>query len=292
MEVKNNGLHRALGEIGKTGRIKLYPDGTCEVMASEKPIFRTGGWEEELPKVYQKRDNKSSSAEALERSRRRAIARIRDYALCSEFEWFVTLTLSPDLIDRHDYDAAVKRLGVYCSNRVQRHGLRYVIVTEKHKDGALHFHGFMAGLPLSEFAPSGTWAGGAITGKPKRPRSAGELAGWIESGAHEVFNLTSWKLGFTTAVLLDRDYRRAITYVSKYIRKAPEKVGGRWYLSGGALRLPDVVTMDLPITAVQTMPDAYTFEVPGCGYSIWRGQTEQAAALLAAADVPPSLSEV
>lgn len=288
-----HGIHQTESEIAKTCRVRTYPDGTCEVMAAEKPVFRVSGWEEEAGPLSRLRDSgNSSSAEALERSRRRAIARIRDYALCSDFEWFVTLTLSPDLINRHDYDAAVKRLGVYCSNRVQRHGLRYVIVTEKHRDGALHFHGFMAGLPLSEFTPSGTYTGGAITGKPRRPRSAGELSGWIESGAHEVFNLTSWKLGFTTAVLLDRDYRRAITYVSKYIRKAPEKVGGRWYLSGGALKLPEVYTLDVPITAVQIMPDAYTFDVPGCGYSIWRGKTEQAAALLAAADASPSLSEV
>ena len=80
--------------------------------------------------------------------------------------------------------------------------------------------------------------------------------------------------------------------MSKYIRKAPEKVGGRWYLSGGALKLPEVYTLNVPITTVQTMPDAYTFDVPGCGYSIWRGKTEQAAALLAAADLSASLSDL
>ena len=292
MENKIEGIHISESEIAKTCRVKVYPDCTCEVMASEKPIFRASGWEDEKPMVSNKTDRSSPSAEALERSRRRAIARIRDYALCSDFEWFVTLTLSPDQIDRHDYDAAVKKLGIYCSNRVQRHGLRYVIVTEKHKDGALHFHGFMAGLPLSEFAPSGTYTGGIAGEKPKRPRSAAELAAWTEGGAHEVYNLTSWRLGFTTAVLLERDYRRAITYVSKYIRKAPEKVGGRWYLSGGALKLPVVYTLDVPITTVQTMPDAYTFDVPGCGYSIWRGKTEQAAALLADADIKTSLSDL
>ena len=150
-----DGLHISESEIAKTCRVKVYPDGSCEVMASEKPIFRASGWEEEKPILSNKTDRSSPSAEALERSRRRAIARIRDYALCSDFEWFVTLTLSPDLIDRHDYDAAVKKLGIYCSNRVQRHGLRYVIVTEKHKDGALHFHGFLPGCRCRSSRPPG-----------------------------------------------------------------------------------------------------------------------------------------
>ena len=279
-ELKSAGIRWTDGEVGKTCRIKLYPDGSCEVMAAEKPIFRVNGWEEENRDLSNKRDS-DPSPEATERSRRRAIARIKDYAICSDFEWFVTLTLSPEKIDRYSYDDAVKKLGIYCSNRVQRQGLRYVIVTEKHHDGALHFHGFFGGLPLGDFVPSGTYTGGPVRGKPKRPRTAGELARWQAGGAHEVYNLKSWKLGYTTAVLLDQDYRAAITYVSKYIRKSTEKVGGRWYLSGGNLKLPEVKLMDVPITAVQTMPDAYTFEVPGCGYSIWRGPAAVAAQLLA-----------
>lgn len=290
-EIQFYGLGRPENEIGKTCRIKLYPDGSCEVMAAEKPVFHPDGWENQKKRLSDKWDS-DTSPEGLERSRRRAISKIKDYALCSDFEWFVTLTLNKEKIDRYSYDDAVKKLGIYCSNRVQRHGLRYVIVTEKHQDGALHFHGFFGGLPFGDFIPSGTYTGGPVRGKPKRPRTASELARWIEGGAHEVYNLKSWKLGFTTAVLLDRDYRAAITYVSKYIRKTPQKVGGRWYLSGGALKLPEVQLMDIPITAVQTMPDAYTFEAPGCGYSIWRGPAEVAAELLADPQGPPSLSEV
>lgn len=285
------GIGRTEGEIGKTCRIKLYPDGSCEVMAAEKPVFRVDGWEAEDESLSHKRDS-IPTPEALERSRRRAISRIKDYALCSDFEWFVTLTLDKDKIDRYDYDGAVRKLGIYCSNRVQRHGLRYVIVTEKHNDGALHFHGFFAGLPLGDFIPSGTYTGGPVKGKPRRPRTPGELARWTEAGAREVYNLKSWKLGFTTAVLLDRDYRAAITYVSKYIRKSPEKIGGRWYLSGGALKLPEVRLMQIPVTEVQALPNSYSFEVPGCGYSVWRGPAEVAAALLADTETPPTLAEV
>ena len=290
-DLKLDGLRKSEIEIGKTCRIKLYPDGSCEIMAAEKPVFRPEGWETEDRRMSNKRDT-IATPESLERSRRRAISKIRDYALCSDFEWFVTLTLNREKIDRYDYDGAVRKLGIYCSNRVQRQGLRYIIVTEKHHDGALHFHGFFGGLPLSDFTPSGTYTGGPVAGKPKRPRSPGELSRWIDGGAHEVYNLKSWRLGFTTAVLLDRDDRAAITYISKYIRKAPERIGGRWYLSGGALKLPEVQLMEIPITAVQALPDAYTFDVPGCGYSIWRGPAEVAAELLAEPYTPPSLAEV
>lgn len=271
-------LHRTAGEVAHSCRIKRYPDGQIEIMAAERPIFKPRDWEP-CDGSEDRRRNTGSGLD-LERSRHRAITRIRDYALCSDFEWFVTLTLDGQQIDRYDYETVIKKLGNYCSNRVQRQGLRYVLVTELHKDGALHFHGFMAGLPDAEFHPSGTYTGGIAAGKPRRPRDAGELARWTESGAHEVFNLTSWKYGFTTAVRLESDYKAAISYITKYIRKAENKVGGRWYLSGGDLKLPEITYWDIPISTVQAMDGAFSFAAPGNGFSVWRGRADEAGPLL------------
>ena len=155
------------------------------------------------------------------------------------------------------------------------------MVAEPHKDGALHFHGFFGGLPDSDFIPSGTYTGGPIKGKPRRPRSAGDLARWIEAGAHEVYNLSSWKYGFTTAIRLEKNHDAAITYICKYIRKAPYKTGGRWYLSGGDLQLPAVRYEDLTVGEVSNLPDSYTFCVPGNTFAMWRGGAVALAGLLA-----------
>ena len=73
---------------------------------------------------------------------RRAASKLRDIALCNDFRYFVTLTLDPAKIDRHDMDALVRVLNRWADNRVRRHGLRYVLVPERHKDGAIHLHGF------------------------------------------------------------------------------------------------------------------------------------------------------
>ena len=277
----NSGLlHQREADISASCRIKIYPDGGLEVMASERPVFRpVSGWESEEKRVL---FSAEGTPEDLERSRRRAVARITDYARCTPFEWFVTLTLDGAKINRYDYAEVVKKLGVYCSNRVQRQGLRYLLVAEPHQDGALHFHGFFGGLPERDFIPSGTYVGGPIKKKPRRPRSAAEAARWVECGAHEVYNLRSWRYGFTTAVRLDENYDAAITYVCKYIRKAPEKTGGRWYLSGGDLKLPTVEYQNLTLNEVSNFPDSYLFSVPGNAFAVWRGGAVVFAALVGA----------
>lgn len=278
--MNSNILHQLEADISASCRIKLYPDGGCEVLAADRPVFRpVGGWESEEERVIFKA---AGTSEDIERSRRRAIARITDYCRCTKFEWFVTLTLDSAKIDRYDYAEVVKKLGVYCSNRVQRQGLRYVLVAEPHQDGALHFHGFFGGLPERDFILSGTYVGGPIKKKPRRPRSAAELARWIEAGAHEIYNLSSWRYGFTTAVRLGEQHDAAITYICKYIRKAPEKTGGRWYLSGGDLKLPEVRYTDLTLGEVSDFPDSYTFCVPGNSFAMWRGGFVALAALMGA----------
>ena len=73
---------------------------------------------------------------------RRARGKLRRLALANEFRWFVTLTIDPQKCDSFDGAAVVKKLNAWCSNMVQRKGLRYILVPERHKDGALHFHGF------------------------------------------------------------------------------------------------------------------------------------------------------
>lgn len=64
---------------------------------------------------------------------------MRRLALANDFRWFVTLTLAPDKVDRYDAGEVVRKLSQWCNNQVKRRGLKYVLVPERHKDGALHF---------------------------------------------------------------------------------------------------------------------------------------------------------
>lgn len=236
-------LHQKNSDFLATAKMLIYPDGARKIIAANKPIFGGAGWElsdkwDCNSRQTRPKKDKPSAAD-LERSRRRAAAKLRDYALCTPFKWFVTLTLSAEKVDRYDMGAVIKKMRTWLDNRVRRKGLCYLLVPELHKDGAVHFHGFFNDAPL-DYVDSGTLK---VDGKkaPIRPRGLIHKAELLKSGAKPVYNLVDWDFGFTTAIEIYGDYRAAIGYVSKYVSKQNEKIGGRWYFSGGELRLPDEV---------------------------------------------------
>ena len=204
----------------------IYPDGSRDILVSSEAIFREAGWEstekaaaakQPLPRAA----GKKSEGENAERSARRARAKLRRLALANGFDYFVTLTLDPARIDRYDGAAVVKAVNRWADNMVRRHGLRYILVPEQHKDGAWHFHGFMAGSGLKAVDSGIRWDG------------------------RIVYNLPQWKLGHTTAQRLYGDYHAAVGYCCKYIGKHDgQRPLGRWYYSGGALAEPEKVLFD------------------------------------------------
>ena len=246
---KNNILHIGFDDVKHYGKIYTYPCGVMDIMASSEPIFGPSGWEDsgkwDHPKpgrVRADRDKTEPQAEDLERSMRRAKGALRRLALANDFRYFVTLTLDPSKVDSHDGAAVVKKLNAWCSNAVQRQGLKYILVPERHKKGGIHFHGFFnAALPAVD---SGTirvpWAK-----KPRKPRSNNERSEWLAAGGRVVYNLPGWTLGFTTAMELYGDYPAAVAYVCKYIGKDGTKPAGRWYYSGGELCGPTVEYVEI-----------------------------------------------
>lgn len=78
-----------------------------------------------------------------ERSVRRSRTTVKDYVKTnSELKYFVTYTLASDKINRYDEEEIYKKIRNWLSDRVKLKGLKYILVPEKHKDGAWHFHGF------------------------------------------------------------------------------------------------------------------------------------------------------
>lgn len=239
-------------EIYHNAIVYTYPGGSQDIIVCSAPIFREPGWEaagwgEDRPKAAPSPREAGKKAEGadMERSMRRARAKLRRLALANQFEYFVTLTLDPAKIDRYDGAAVVKALGTWADNMVRRHGLRYILVPERHKDGAFHFHGFMAG-PGLEVRDSG-----------------------VERDGRPVYNLPQWKLGFTTAQRLYGDYAAAVGYCCKYIGKqAGERPLGRWYYSGGALQEPAKLYADLDYRGVE---NAVEFVIPGAAIKVQNG---------------------
>lgn len=234
-------------------KVYTYPDGTQDLVAASRPLFREKGWEgmKEPSKAKQEAQSAEESAkrapdearraENEARSMRRARAKVRRLALANDFKWFVTLTLDPEKVDRMEGGAVVKKLNVWCSNAVQRQGLRYILVPERHKKGGIHFHGFFN--DALEAVPSGHY----------------------DKKGNPIFNLPRWDLGFTTAIGLYGEYASAVAYVCKYIGKQGEKPAGRWYYSGGSLVAPTEKLVD--ISAGELLDSfgarAWSIEVPG-----------------------------
>lgn len=233
--------------------IKSFPDGFAEVLVANRAVFRRPGFEPLSPNSFNSRVLNSKDLSDshlwrwedqenltfhnnLSRAKRRAKANVHDLALANNFRFFVTLTLDPAKVDRYDISAVTRKLNVWLDNQVRRHGLVYLLVAERHKDAAIHFHGFFNDA-LSA-VDSGTLSLGG--GKPRKPRSARQRADWLRNGAHVVYNLPAWSLGFTTAIEIYGDKNKAVGYICKYISKANEKIGGRWYYSGGNLVRPQV----------------------------------------------------
>lgn len=254
---------RASYLIGHNARVKTYPDGSQEVLVCEAPIFGFDGWED--PRKPSKARRAKEGGGDPDRAIRRAKAQVKDLALCTPFRWFVTLTLSPEKVrDRHDPVEVVRRLNHWLDNQVRRKGLAYVLVPERHQDGAIHFHGFFNDALLATDSGTMVPPGG---GKPRRPRGAAQRAHWVAQGGRVVYNLPGWGWGFSTAMELYGEYSKAVGYVCKYIGKdvSAGKIGGRWYYSGGALGRPRVDYADLSLESTAAEPGSYRFTVRDAG---------------------------
>lgn len=128
-------------DIFCTARVKSYPGGRCEALVCDKAIFGGSGWEARQG-ARVKESRAKEGGHDVARAVRRARAQVRDIALCTPFRWFVTLTLDPARVNRYDVREVTRHLNHWLDNQVRRKGLAYVLVPERHKDGAIHFHGF------------------------------------------------------------------------------------------------------------------------------------------------------
>lgn len=72
---------------------------------------------------------------------------IREIALCNDFTHFATITINSQYADRFHLqecqDLFHKKIKKY---RRTHKDFAYIFITEKHKDGAFHFHGLVKGL--------------------------------------------------------------------------------------------------------------------------------------------------
>ena len=251
-------IHHTKSELFYNARLKYYgnekePD---QLLIASAPIFNPHAaedaedWETYIytPKTEKAEKPEKGETKPNRQSFLRAKQRAYDYVRCNDFNAFMTLTFDGEKIDRSSYDEIIKKLNIWLDNRVRRNGLYYILCPEYHKDGAVHFHGLcnMDALKLSE-------AVNPHTGRKLRQHGV------------QVYNISDFSLGFTTVlpVVGDEAAKACAGYVFKYMTKQGlnNKVGGRYFLSGGDLKKPEYVYLNLDYDNI----DAYEFSLIGSG---------------------------
>lgn len=135
-------------------------------------------------------DIKRKEEETTRCSLSRTKSRIRELALCNNFEYFGTITINGFLNNRYELDECQNRLKKTLRRLHDRNNsLKYLIITEKHQDGAFHFHGLFSGLDLS-----------------------------LNEYNYFYNEDFSRDLGYNSFSLI-RDYNKTCNYITKYITK-------------------------------------------------------------------------
>lgn len=197
---------------------------------------------------------------------RRSRKNIFDLIVCNHFEYFCTLTFNADIVNRSSYAECQKKFNQWFSNQVKRKSVKYVAVAEYHKKNkAIHYHVLLSGnLP---FVDSGT-VKVPHHKKPIKTETANRYNIPIEDRT-TVYNIANWSYGFSTAIIIKGDDTsiKVANYLRKYITKDNDKIGGRYYYSGGDLIRP---TYEYSDTDFREFDFDYDFSVAGRAFKCKR----------------------
>lgn len=181
-------------------------DITKEYNSMFKVIIYKNGFDPNALSRQDKKENKRriNTEDSIQRSVRRSRSVINDYVHCNDFDLFVTFTFDPKKVDRYDLNSTyIKMQGWLWRQHRKYKDFQYIIVPERHKDGAIHFHALISG-----------YEGNLLKTK-------------VIQNNRRVYNIPSYRFGFTNAQYLDEDVKKTTAYLCKYITKDMELIHSR-----------------------------------------------------------------
>lgn len=164
---------------------------------------------------------------------KRAIDKVYDIAFQNDWSFFITCTVKPnDGFDRNNPCEVYDKLKNWLSNNVSRNGLQYLIIPEYHpeKNEGIHFHGL-----VNDVLPRADSGRTLFNGKAWRTEDL-KAKGFYRDSLKTIYNLSTWKYGFTTAIPVSGSPARLACYITKYITKDCKKIFGKYYLSSRNIR--------------------------------------------------------
>lgn len=174
---------------------KEYPHMIKVVIYKEPRVLVSSG--------HSKRNRKEVDLEHYDpsvSSLNRTKTLVRDIVLCNDFELFCTFTFDPKIVNRFHYGSCWLKMSSWLhhqrdNSRERGKEFKYLIIPERHKSGAWHFHALISGY-------TGSLRDSKLCSSSGRP----------------IYNLTSFRSGFTTAVEIDSK-EGVSSYITKYITK-------------------------------------------------------------------------
>ena len=184
-------------------RLYIYNSDFCRLVKIKAQ--REKGFEDTIPKKHT--DTKEVNRVSLSRTKRN----IRELALSNDFEYFATITVNSANADRFSLDECQELLRKkFKKLKRQNKEFAYLFITEKHKDGAFHFHGLLKGLTDFYINQNGYLS-------------------------NKVFD----EVGFNSFSPI-KDYVKCCNYITKYITKdCVKNTAGTVYISSRGLKKAD-----------------------------------------------------
>lgn len=182
----------------------------------------------------------------------RARSMVLQYILCNQWDYFITITVSDKNFDRYDLEPIAKSLKQWFLDYNKKYGCKidFVLVPERHEDGAWHFHGVIRGIRPSHLCE---FVYNSHTPKLKELHDKGYLN----------FPLLQRKVGFCSLGAVKSPVGVGF-YVAKYVTKQNARSGfyeHLYYVSRGlktARPVADCYTYD------HTLESALEFENDFC----------------------------
>lgn len=209
---KNNVRKKGYEEIKDDEDVYNEKYNDCDIVIDESYIER-------LKNCVEEQTEEQKNEWDRIRSIRRSKDLVKAIGNMNDWDYFFTGTFDKEKVgDRKDLEKLKKSTLEFFKNQSKKYGIKYLLIPELHKDGALHWHGLI--------------------------RDVNDQLKLTDSGkkynSRIIYNMDSWNKykGFNTCVEIgkeDDDKMAVSNYITKYISKNDERIFDKYYYSSQGL---------------------------------------------------------
>ena len=238
---KNNVRKKGYEEIKDDEDVYNEKYNDCDIVIDESYIER-------LKNCVEEQTEEQKNEWDRIRSIRRSKDLVKAIGNMNDWDYFFTGTFDEKKVgDRKDLEKLKKSTLEFFKNQSKKYGIKYLLIPELHKDGALHWHGLIRD----------------VNDQLKLTDSEKKYNGRI------IYNMDSWNKykGFNTCVEIgkeDDDKMAVSNYITKYISKNDERIFDKYYYSSqGLTNHPKITYLEYDELPIDFFDDE-VYENPIC----------------------------